>query len=113
PDSPPHAAAREVYEELRLTVTPATLLWAGWTEAESSAGENKAHFLFEAHLHGTTVPDPDPTEVAEYRWASNNDALHLLHPAEANRLVRITRGQHHGWQHLVVQRSYIPEDDIH
>ncbi|MCA1194508.1 NUDIX domain-containing protein [Saccharopolyspora sp. 6V] len=113
PDSPPHAAAREVYEELRLTVTPGTLLWAGWAEAESSAGENKAHFLFEAHLHGTTVPDPDPTEVAEYRWASHNDALHLLHPAEANRLVRITRGQHHGWQHLVVPRSYIPEDDIH
>ncbi|MGW0891493.1 NUDIX domain-containing protein, partial [Saccharopolyspora sp. NPDC002578] len=99
PDSPPQAMVREVHEELRLTVTPGTLLWAGCSEGESSAGENKAHFLVEAHLVGTTVPDPDPAEVAEYRWASNNDALHLLHPAEANRLVRITRRQTHGWQH--------------
>ncbi|WP_243793822.1 NUDIX domain-containing protein [Saccharopolyspora gloriosae] len=99
PDSPPQAMVREVHEELRLTATPGALLWAGWAESESSAGENKAHFLFDARLVGTTVPDPDPAEVADYRWVSNNDALHLLHPAEANRLVRITRRQHHGWQY--------------
>lgn len=97
-ETPPEAMTREVHEELRLTTTAGKLLWAGTSHAESSTGENKVHFLFEAHLTGTTTPDPDPTEVAEHRWASNNDALHLLHPAEADRLTHITGGKHHGWQ---------------
>ncbi|MCX2729453.1 NUDIX hydrolase [Saccharopolyspora sp. NFXS83] len=98
PDAPPQAMVRELHEQLRLSVTPGRLLWAGSSESETSTGESKIHFLFEAHLRGTTVPDPDPTEIADYCWATNNDALHLLHASEADRLVRITRGQHHGWQ---------------
>ncbi|GAB2679788.1 hypothetical protein GCM10027271_46290 [Saccharopolyspora gloriosae] len=97
-EAPPEAMIRGVREELRLTATAGRLLWAGSSHAESPDGENEVHFLFEARLDGTCVPDPEPTEVAEYRWASNNEALHLLHPAEADRLVRISRGQHHGWQ---------------
>ena len=90
---------REVAEELRLAVIPGELVWAGWSEAESSDGENKVHFLFEANIRGTSVPVPNPAEVAEIRWAGHHEALHLLHPAEADRLHRIACGRTHGWQH--------------
>ncbi|WP_338596879.1 NUDIX domain-containing protein [Saccharopolyspora sp. SCSIO 74807] len=98
-DSPPTAMAREVHEELRLAVTPGKLVWAGWSEAESATGDNKIHFVFEAHIVGTSVPVPDAGEVAEICWSGHHEALRLLHPAEADRLHRIGCDRSHGWQY--------------
>ena len=99
PDSPPTAMVREIHEELRITVRPGTLAWAGWSEAETTNGHNKIHFIFNADIVGATVPIPDPTEIAEIHWATHHEALCLLHSAEADRLHRITCDRTHGWQH--------------
>lgn len=98
PDHAAAAAARETQEELGIRVQIGELLWTGCSVGESSAGENKIHFVFGAALGEDAELHPDPAEVAELLWVTRAEAALVLHPREADRLDRIDRGETYGWQ---------------
>lgn len=87
-ESPAQAAAREVAEELGLTITPGKLLVVDW--APHPAEGDKLLFVFDGgtRTEDDPSPVPDGDEVAEVRyWPA--DAFATLTPARLARRLHL------------------------
>jgi 8-oxo-dGTP pyrophosphatase MutT (NUDIX family) len=111
-NEPPRAAcAREIREELALTLTPAALIAVAWTaprptehhighNADRPAGSHaggraRVTFIFDMGTHPAATLDTSielqPGELTDWRWALPHDALTILHP---DLTVRLTAHRH-------------------
>lgn len=90
-ESPRHAAQREVQEELGLIIEPGHLLAVDWIPQSGDFTEIVA-FLFDG---GILTPADiaqivlQPTEVTSFRFATLQEAKHLLDPEQH---ARVTAG---------------------
>lgn len=88
-ESPMAAAARELLEELGLDRALGGLLAVDYCHDEPGAHVEAVHFLFDG---GTVTPDDlaqivlPPTELASYRVATLDEAVHRLCPQVGRRL---------------------------
>ncbi|MEV5914690.1 NUDIX domain-containing protein [Streptomyces chartreusis] len=73
------AVAREVHEEVGLTVVPLAKVW----ESETDDGSFRLHWWTARAETGDVVPDP--AEVAEARWVTPPEFLSLTPVFEGDR----------------------------
>ncbi|QIZ37922.1 NUDIX domain-containing protein [Saccharopolyspora sp. ASAGF58] len=104
PQDPAATAVREIHEELGITLNLSKhdLLNTAWSHKETRRdGSNKIIFTFDAgHIDPEELTiNPDHTEIADYKWATPEEAADALDPRELERLNDIEQGEHITFQH--------------
>ncbi|MGW4637473.1 NUDIX domain-containing protein [Sphaerisporangium sp. NPDC004334] len=105
-ESPRAAAERETLEEIRLPLKARDLVTVAWVDAGRRGCGGRLAFVFSARLD---VPDVclQATEINAWRLAAPAQAVGLLHPLIAERLIAAQLGNRYTEQRSARAREIV------
>jgi 8-oxo-dGTP diphosphatase len=95
-ESPTDACEREIREEIGLDLKCVSLYSVGWNRPRLPGSRARYSFIFKMGVHDSRMLggqiEIQDNEILRWKWASPKQALKILHPAIAERLIAAQSG---------------------